>query len=260
MCTPATGAFLDRNRPTYMGGILEMANSRLYPFWGNLTEALRTGAPQNETKSGGDLFGALYADESRLEEFMIAMQGVQMGSFLALLDVVDLSGARTLCDAGGANGTLAALAAQRHPHLVATTLDLPPVQPIAARNLQALGVSDRVTAVAGDFFVDDLPPADVITMGNVLHDWSDDEKQTLIRRAFGSLAPGGRLIAIENVIDDDRRVNTFGLLMSLNMLIETPAGADYTGTEFDGWCRSAGFTRTEVVPLVGPASAAIAYK
>jgi hypothetical protein len=259
--TTDTATFLDRASPAYLGGILEMANSRLYGFWGDLTEALRTGQAQNEAKGGGsDFFGALYADEQRLEEFIRAMQGIQMGNFVALLDRVDLSTAATLCDVGGASGTLCALAAQRHPHLRAITFDLPPVEPIARRTLAAMGVDDRVTAVSGDVFVDDLPPSDVVVMGNVLHDWDDDQKRVLIKKAHASLSDGGRFIAIENVIDDARRENTFGLLMSLNMLIETPGGSDYTAAQFDEWCREAGFTRTEVVPLAGPASAAIAYK
>jgi predicted O-methyltransferase YrrM len=259
--TPETSLFLDSRSPAYVGGLLEMANSRLYGFWGNLTEALRTGEPQNEAKGGTEeFFGPLYADEQRLDEFMRAMQGSQMGSFLAFLDHVDLSSVATLCDVGGANGVFSALAAQRYPNLRAITFDLQPVEPIAKRMLVAMGVDDRVTTVAGDFFVDDLPRADVVVMGNVLHDWAEDHKKLLIGKAFATLNEGGRFIAIENVIDDARRANTFGLLMSLNMLIETQGGADYTAKQFDAWCRGAGFTRTEIVPLAGPGSAAIAYK
>jgi O-methyltransferase domain/Dimerisation domain len=257
--TTETATFLDKAQPSYVGGILEMSNSRLYGFWANLTEALRTGAPQNEIKHGGDFFGALYADEKRLEEFLRAMQGVQVGSFLALLDKVDLSTASTLCDVGGANGALCGLAVQRHPHLKATVFELPPVLPIAQRHIDASGVADKVTLVAGDFFVDDLPSADVIVMGNILHDWDEEQKKSLIGKARKALTDGGRLIAVENIIDDARRENTFGLLMSLNMLIELPGGFDYTGAQFDGWCKAAGFERTEIVPLAGPSSAAIAY-
>jgi hypothetical protein len=258
--TPETSVFLDRSKPSYVGGILEMANSRLYGFWNNLTEALQTGMPQNESKAGGDFFGVLYSDEQRLEQFLRAMQGIQMGNYLALLDNVDLSFATTLCDVGGANGTLCGLAVQRHPQLSATVFDLAPVAPVAERNLQAMGVADRVTVVPGDFFADDLPNADVIVMGNILHDWDEDQKKTLVAKAHKSLNTGGRLIAIEAVIDDARRVNTFGLLMSLNMLIELPGGFDYTGAQFDAWSKEAGFERTEIIALAGPSSAAIAYK
>ncbi|MDQ1483973.1 MAG: hypothetical protein QOF35_2049 [Actinomycetota bacterium] len=257
--TVESASFLDKSQQSYVGGILEMSNSRLYGFWANLTEALRTGAPQNEIKHGGDFFGALYADEKRLEEFLRGMQGVQMGAFLALLDKVDLSTASTLCDVGGANGALCGLAVQRHPHLRAMVFDLPPVLPIAQRHLAAVGVEDQVTLVGGDFFVDDLPTADVIVMGNILHDWDEVQKRSLIGKARKALNDRGRLIAVENVIDDARRENTFGLLMSLNMLIELPGGFDYTGAQFDRWCKEAGFDRTEIIPLAGPTSAAVAY-
>jgi cyclopropane fatty-acyl-phospholipid synthase-like methyltransferase len=173
---------------------------------------------------------------------------------------VDFSDATTLCDVGGANGTFCGLAVQRHAHLSATVFDLPSVVSVAERHLKEMGVGDRVTLVGGDFFADDLPNADVVVMGNILHDWDEDQKKTLIAKAHKALNAGGRLIAIENVIDDARRHNTFGLLMSLNMLIELPGGFDYTGAQFDAWSRDAGFERTEIVPLAGPASAAIAYR
>jgi hypothetical protein len=258
--TADTAFFLDKSQPSYLGGILEMANARLYPFWGDLTEGLRTGQPQNEAKRGSDFFGVLYSDQARLEQFLAAMQGIQLGNFMALLDQVDLSSVTTLCDVGGANGTFCALAVQRHPNLKATVFDLPPVVPVAERHLAAMGAGDRVTVVGGDFFADDLPSSDVIVMGNILHDWDEAQKQTLIGKAYAALNTGGRLIAIENIIDDARRTNAFGLLMSLNMLIEMPGGFDYTGAQFDRWCMQAGFERTEILPLAGPASAAIAYR
>ncbi len=188
------------------------------------------------------------------------MRGIQAGNFVALLDKVDLSTVTTLVDLGGASGFLCALAAHRHAHLRVISVDLPPVEPIARRTFQEFGVSDRAIAQSGDIFTDPFPAADVVVFGNLLHDFDEASKWSLISKAYDALNPGGRLIAIENVIDDARRENTFGLLMSLNMLIETPGGADYTASQFEGWCRSAGFSRTEIVPLAGPSSAAIAYK
>jgi hypothetical protein len=258
--TPDTAFFLDKNQPAYLGGILEMANGRLYGFWDNLGEALRTGQPQNEAKHGGDMFGELYADEARLEQFLAGMQGIQLGNFMTLLETIDFSEVSTVCDVGGANGTFSSLAVKRHPHLRAISFDLPVVVPVAQRHVAAMGAADRVEVRSGDFFADELPNADLIVMGNILHDWDEDEKKLLIRKAHDALNGGGRLIAVENVIDDARRANSFGLLMSLNMLIELPGGFDYTGAQFDGWCREAGFARTEIVPLTGPSSAAIAYR
>ena len=259
--TEATVAFLDRTSPTYVGGILEMANARLYPFWGDLTEALRTGEPQNEVKHAGkSMFDELYSDPARLEQFMNAMSGISMGAFHALAEAFDFSGYETVCDVGGATGQLSIVVASRHPHLRCTTFDLPVVKPIAERTIEQAGVSDRVTAVAGDFFSDPLPRADVITMGLILHDWNLERKMQLIRAAYDALPAGGAFIVVENIIDDARRQNAFGLLMSLNMLIEFGDAFDFTGADLAGWCEEVGFERVEVVPLAGPASAGIAYK
>ena len=257
--TPETARFLDKAEPAYLGGILEMANARLYGFWDDLGEGLRTGLPQNEVKGGGDMFGELYADEARLEQFLAAMQGIQLGNFMMLLETVDFSEITTVCDVGGANGTFCSLAVNRHPHLRAISFDLPQVKQVAERHIAAMGASDRVEIRSGDFFADEFPKADVIVMGNILHDWDEAQKRLLIEKACRALNDGGRFIAIEAVIDDARRENAFGLLMSLNMLIELPGGFDYTGAQFDGWCLDAGFARTEVLPLTGPSSAAIAY-
>ncbi|HEX8065964.1 MAG TPA: methyltransferase [Thermoleophilaceae bacterium] len=259
--TDETATFLDKRSPTYIGGILEMANARLYRFWGDLTDALRTGQPQNEIKhTGKPMFDELYSDPARLEQFMGAMQGISLGNFQALAEKFDFSRYETLCDVGGATGQLCTIVAARHPHMRCTSYDLPVVAPIAERAIAAAGLADRVAVASGDFFADPLPRADVITMGLILHDWNLDRKMHLIRSAYEALPEGGALVAIENLIDDARRENAFGLLMSLNMLIEFGDAFDFTGSDFAGWCREAGFQRVEIVPLTGPASAGVAYK
>jgi hypothetical protein len=259
--TAESAAFLDKHNPAYMGGILEMANARLYPFWGDLTEALQTGKPQNEIKqTGKPMFDELYSDPARLEQFMSAMQGVSLGNFQALAEKFDFSKYKTMCDVGGATGVLCTTVAARHPHLRCTSYDLPVVVPIAERAIAAAGLSDRVTAASGDFFAEPLPSADVITMGLILHDWNLDRKMHLIRSAYDALPEGGAFIVIENLIDDARRENAFGLMMSLNMLIEFGDAFDFTGSDFAGWCREVGFRDVEILPLTGPASAGIAYK
>jgi hypothetical protein len=259
--TADTAAHLDRNQPGYIGGILVMLNQRLYRYWDDLGEALKTGRPQNEVKhSQKPLFEELYGDLPKLEQFMGAMSGISRTNFLAFADKFDFSRYRTLCDVGGATGQLSILAAERHPHLQCVSFDLPVVTPIAERTIAAAGVGDRVRAVSGDFFADPLPRADVITMGMILHDWNLEKKKHLIRSAYAALPEGGAFVAIENLIDDERRKNAFGLLMSLNMLIELGDGFDFTGADFRGWCEEAGFRRFEVLHLEGPASAAVAYK
>lgn len=259
--TPESAFFLDRNSPGYIGGILEMANARLYRFWADLTEALKTGMPQNEAKHTGEpIFAKLYADPARLEQFMNAMSGVSAGNFKEFARKFDFSRYKTLCDAGGATGQLSCMVAAANPHMRCTSFDLPKVVPIATRKIQQAGLADRVEAVGGDFFAEPLPKADVITMGMVLHDWNLEKKKALIKKAYDALPQGGAFVVIEALIDDARRENAFGLMMSLNMLIEFGDAFDYSGSDFVGWCREVGFRDFETIPLTGPSSAAVAYK
>jgi precorrin-6B methylase 2 len=259
--TPESAMFLDRNSSGYIGGILEMANARLYRFWADLTEALKTGMPQNETKHSGEpIFAKLYEVPERLEQFMNAMSGISAGNFRAFAQKFNFSKFGTLCDVGGATGQLSCMVAAANPHMRCTSFDLPNVVSIATRKIMQAGLSDRVMAVGGDFFVDPLPKADVITMGMILHDWNLDKKKVLIRKAYDALPEGGAFVVIEALIDDARRENAFGLLMSLNMLIEFGDAFDYSSSDFANWCREVGFSSFEVMPLTGPSSAAVAYK
>ena len=259
--TPEGALFLDQKSPRYVGGILIMLNARLFKFWHDLPEALRTGQAQNETKHGQKgMFEELYADLPKLEQFLGAMTGLSRINFEAFADKFDFSKYQTLCDVGGATGLLCIEAAKKHPQLKCTSFDLPPVEPIAQKHIAAAGLSHRVSTAAGDFFKDPLPQADVITMGMILHDWNLEKKRHLIRAAYDALPPGGALVAIEALIDDARRENVQGLLMSLNMLIEFGDAFDYSGADFRQWCGEAGFQRFEVIHLAGPSSAAVAYK
>lgn len=259
--TEEAKVFLVKTSPEYIGGMLEMLNARLFPAWGNLEEALRTGKHQNKARDDGEgVFDALYADEVRLEQFLNAMSGVSRGNFRAFADIFDFSKAQTLCDAGGASGLLSILVAQQHPHMKCISFDLPPVAPVAQRNIEKAGVSDRVEAVGGDFFKDPIPSAQIITMGMILHDWNLEQKKVLIKKVYDALPEGGAFVAIEHIIDDARRDNLFGMIMSLNMLIEIGDAFDYTGAQFESWCKEVGFDRVEIVHLNGPCSAAVAYK
>ena len=259
--SPDTDLFLDKSKPSYVGGILEMANHRLYPFWAHLTEGLRTGLPQNEVKGGGpNLFDELYADPARLQQFLAAMTGISHGANMTIARAFPWATYRTYVDVGTAQGDLAAQIALAHPHLRGTGFDLPQVGPVFQEYVARVGAADRLTFQAGSFFTDPIPPADVVLMGHILHDWDLATKQMLIAKAYAALPAGGALIVYEAIIDDDRSKNAFGLLMSLNMLIETPAGFDYTGADCAGWMRAAGFTSTRVEPLVGPDSMVIGIK
>lgn len=258
--TPETALFLDRNKSTYVGGILEMANARLYRFWGSLTEGLRTGKAQNEAKTGEDFFGTLYADPRRLEGFLKAMTGLSIGTARVMAKKFPWKQYRTFVDVGCAQGGVAIEIASAHKHLTGMGMDLPVVQPIFEAYAKTRGVDSRLRFVAGDFFKEPLPQADVIIMGHILHDWNLDEKMMLLRKAHAALPPKGALIVHEALIDDARKRNAFGLLMSLNMLIETHGGFDFTGADCRKWMKEAGFSRSRVEPLSGPDSMVIGFR
>lgn len=259
--TPATDLYLDKRKPSYVGGMLEMCNRRLYPFWAHLTEALRTGRPQNEARDGSmSLFEALYAEPARLKEFLRAMTGLSRGANQTIARQFPWSSYRTFADIGTAQGDLAVQIAAHNTHLQGFGFDLPEVAPIFEEYAEESGVADRLRFHPGDFFKEPFPKVDVITMGHILHDWNLETKQMLIRKAYEALPEGGALIVYEAIIDDDRRKNAFGLLMSLNMLIETHDGFDYTGADCSGWMKDAGFRETRVEALVGPDSMVIGIK
>jgi len=259
--TPETDVFLVRTKPTYVGGVLEMANHRLYPFWGHLTEALRTGQPQNEVKGGGPgVFETLYADPARLKQFLSAMSGISRGANMTIALKFPWKDYRTFVDVGTAQGDLATQIVLANQHVRGTGFDLPEVAPIFEEYVQNAGIADRLTFEPGSFFERDLPRADVVLMGHILHDWDLPTKKMLVKKAFDAVPSGGALVVYEAIIDDDRSKNAFGLMMSLNMLIETPGGFDYTGADCAGWMREAGFSSTRVEPLVGPDSMVIGIK
>ena len=259
--TPETATFLNKGSPAYIGGLPEMLNTRLFGFWNDLGTALKTGKPQNEVKHHGKpMFEELYSDPARLETFLEAMTGFQAANFQQLAEKFDFAQYKTVSDIGGALARLSCTVGTHHSHLMFSSFDLPAVAPHAQKHVDSAGMTDRITVVSGDFLQDTLPKADIVTMGNILHDWNLEHKKLLIKKAYDALPRGGAFIAIENVIDDARRDNAFGLLMSLNMLIEFGDAFDYTGADFREWCSEVGFQRFEIIPLAGPSSAAVAYK
>lgn len=253
--------FLDKHKPSYIGGVLEMASHRLFGFWNHLTTALRTGEPQNEAKGGGEsLFVALYADPARLKQFLAAMTGISRGANLAIAQKVPWRNYRTFADVGTAQGDLAVQIALANSHLAGTGFDLPEVGPVFEEYVKQNELDGRLCFMGGNFFEDPLPKVDVITMGHILHDWNLDEKMMLVGKAYEAIAPGGALVVYDAMIDDNRSQNAFGLLMSLNMLIESPGGFDYTGADCVGWMKDVGFREARIEHLAGPDSMAIGIK
>ncbi len=252
--------FLDRAKPSYIGGVLEMASTRLFRSWANLTRGLKSGEPQNDVSQAEDGFAELYSNPARLKEFLSAMTGISMGAARALAELFPWERVETFLDVGGAKGCVSVQLALAHPHLIGGEFDLPVVGPIFEEYVQSFGLGERLRFHAGSFFENPLPKADVIIMGHILHDWDLGQKRMLIHKAHAALPKGGALIVYEAIIDDDRRRNAFGLMMSLNMLIETKGGFDFTGADCRSWMQDAGFKETRVEPLCGPDSMVIGMK
>ncbi|CAD7702072.1 unnamed protein product [Ostreobium quekettii] len=256
--TPSTAAFLDRNSPKWLGGIINMMNSRLYGVWGGLLGGLKTGTLQST--QGESFFDYLASSREVLVDFLEAMNSIQRPNFHLLAEKFDFQRYKSVSDAGCGLALLAIIVGGYHKHLAFNVLDLPAVTPHAQERIKAAGIADRVTVHAGDFFVDGLPDADVVFMGNILHDWNLEKKTVLIRAAYDALPVGGAFVVVEDVIDDKRRESVPGLLMSLNMLVETGDGFNFTMADFQQWCSEVGFRRFDTIPLAGASAALVAYK
>jgi hypothetical protein len=167
---------------------------------------------------------------------------------------------KTIIDIGGAEGCLPVELAQAHPHLTGGGFDLPSLKPLFESYVEKHGCAGQLRFHPGDFFQNQLPTADVLVMGRVLHNWDLATKKMLLTKAYSALPAGGALIVYERLIDDERRVHAAGLLASLNMLIMTAGGFDFTGTDCMGWMQEVGFCRTRVEPLTAEQSMVIGFK
>ncbi len=259
--TKESRLYLDKNSEEYVGGILELANSRLYRNWEYLSEALKTGKPQNETLyQGKTYYETIYSDPKLTEKFMNAMAGASYQNYCLLARRFNFSNYNTLCDIGGATGLLSICVAKEHKHIKCKSFDLPVVEDIAKKKIKNNGLEDRIETIAGDFFIDTFPKADIISMGMILHNWDLETKMKLIRSAYHAIPDDGAFIVIELMIDDERRKICSGFLQSLNMLIEFGQGFDFTAEDLKNWCNEVGFKRYEIINLDGPFNAVISYK
>jgi hypothetical protein len=256
---PDCAAYLDRNNPSYIGGALEHLNARLYPSWALLTQALRTGLPQSGVFGNGG-YAALYAENVESAAFLNGMTGGSLMPARVLAASFPWQDYGSVMDVGAAQGGTLVEIARAHPHLFGGGFDLAQLEPQFARHVSRHGLSGRLRFHAGDFLVDELPPADVLIMGRILHNWDLATKKMLLTKASRALPQRGALIVFDSFIDDARRENAKALLASLNMLIETAGGSEYTASECVSWMLQCGFGETRIVPLAGGQMAVIAMK
>jgi hypothetical protein len=243
--TPATAEYLVRTKPeTYAGDRVENFRKRIYPFYANLTEGLRTGLPQNEAREGRDVFQEIYEDPAALKTFLAGMSGGSIEPARALAKAFAWSDFTSVADIGTAQGCCPTQLLLAHPHLTGIGFDLPPVKPHFEEYVSSFGLASRCRFVLGDFMKDPLPSADVLVIGHVLHCWADETKLMILRKAFDALPSGGAVLVYDTLVDDARVERTTALLMSLLMLIETGEGTDYTAADCRGWMESIGFQLT----------------
>ncbi|NIM14256.1 MAG: methyltransferase [Candidatus Aminicenantes bacterium] len=260
--TEEVSLFLVKGSSQYIGWYFENKMQEFEQMWGALDKALKTGKPQRQDlkNTGKNLFEIAYDSKDKSRASVKGMNFRQMGSFKNFVKRFDFSGYNTLCDIGGGNGLFSIMVAEQHKHMKCITFDLPALDSFARDKIKENDLLDRITVVNGNFFKDDFPKTDMITMGNILHDWNLEQKKILIAKAYHALPVGGALVVIESIIDNERRKNTDGLLMSLNMLLATEGGFDFTAADFDSWVKEAGFKKTTPLSLSGDSSAVIAYK
>jgi SAM-dependent methyltransferase len=255
--SPETNFYLDRRKPSYIGDLLDLLNARLYQSWSLLTRALRTGRPNGSLGTG---YSTLYGDQSTLEIFLKAMTGGSLHAAKTIAVRFPWANYRTVIDIGTAQGCLPVEIARAHSHLTGGGFDLPFVEPSFTDYVRTHGLNERLKFFPGDFINDPLPAADVLVMGRILHNWDLPTKKLLVKKVFQALRPGGAIIVYDNFIDNERRVHAHSLLASLNMLIETPGGFEYTAADCMGWMEEVGFRKPRVEPLGSLHSALIGLK
>lgn len=257
--TEESDRYLDQAKPTYLGASFDQYNRREYALWGSLTRSLQTGDPAAETR-GQDHFESLYSDAAKFRTFVTAMTSGSLLAAQAIARQFSWENYKTVCDVGTAQGCLPIQVALAHPHVRAIGFDLPAVRSAFEDYAVEFNVAERVSFAGGDFFKDPLPPADVIVLGRVLHNWDLKTKKMLLAKAYHAIPNGGAVIVYDMLIDDERRTSRTGLLSSLNMLLWTKGGFGYTAADCTGWLHSIGFADTSVRELPGGNSMIIGKK
>ncbi|CAL9499737.1 methyltransferase [Streptomyces sp. enrichment culture] len=260
--SPVTDHFLDRGKPTCIGGFAEMTSDTFYPAWGRLTKALRTGQAQApQPPDDADHLFRVNAKEQpdRVRRFMSSMDShsTRIGEELAAL--IDWSDRTRFADLGGARGNLTAVIAKAHPHLRGICFDRPQSRPFFDEHIGRLGLADRVTFQAGDFFADPLPQADVLIYGHVLHDWGPDSRRILLERAHQALPEGGLLVIYDRMLDGSPK-DLSKLMYSMTFMLASAGGSEYSVDECRDWLTEAGFTQTSAQPLLHDHTVVIARK
>ncbi|GAA2102480.1 methyltransferase [Actinomadura alba] len=247
--------YLVPDKRYYMGTYLGFVDRFMRPTWEGLSEVLRTGKPQiphppqqdAPEGEGAEFFEQTYADPNLQRMFIEAQDALSSEIAWELSRQIDWSRWTKIVDLGGARGNVAGILLQAHPHLTGTVFDMPPLEPLFAEHMARLGVQDRARYQGGDWFDDPLPEGEALLCGHALHNWTAEQRRTVISKAFDAVRPGGAFMVYDLMMDEERsRLNP--LLLSLAMTLSV-GGSGYLGSECREWMREAGFVDIVAVPL-----------
>ncbi len=255
--------FLDREKSSYIGGLMELSSTRLYDLWSGLDGLLKTGVPAAVEEQGeNEFFDALYRDPVALKTFLAGMTGISTGEVTLLAARFPWNRFNSFVDMGCAQGALPVRVALTHPHLRGTGFDFPVVGPIFTDYVKSFGLDDRLQFTGGDFFRDDaLPSADVMSFGHVFHGQSHEDRHELVGKARDALPNGGALIVYDAMTTERQSPDRYhSLLSSLNIMLETRHGYESTTDECVNTLRTNGFDDVEVRHLIGPTSMVFGFK
>lgn len=242
--TESAQRYLVRGQQSYIGGFLERSNRNLYPAYGRLADALRTGQPQT-----GSSFDEVTQNPQILRQFVHMMDALTHTLGPQLVDVHDWTGYSSVLDVGGCRGNLTSQIVKAQPHLVGHVFDIPQMEPFFDEKMAELDLTGRVTFHGGSFFeIDELPRADAVVLGHVLHDWDPQQRKDLVSLAYAAVNPGGALLVYDRMLED-QPVHIENLVISLDMLLVTDGGSEYTVTEVLDHAVAAGCADVTAEPL-----------
>lgn len=246
--TPLSQKFLVNTSPFYLGYIIRHG-ANMYPYWGRLEEAIRNGRSLRPSRT---------RPPEELENFILGMHNLAQVIAPKITKSISLNGIKNLIDLGGGPGTYAVHFCGNYPNLKVTVFDLPDVLPITEKVIKSFGLSDRINLIAGDFHKDPLPsPFDAAWLSQIIHGDGPEFCKALIRKVYGILNPGGKIIIQDFILDETKTKPPFASLFALNMLIHTNEGRTYSFSEIEGWLRDTGFTNIKGLDLVLPNDASV---
>ncbi|MFJ8755089.1 methyltransferase [Streptomyces sp. NPDC102441] len=231
--------YVDRDDPRCLMGFVDHLTGGTAEQFGRLSSYLDAGKAETDRETPAP-FDAIYRDEESVGRFLNAMWGLSHHVSHELAALADLSGSRQLIDVGGASGPFSVAALSAFPQLRSTVFDLPQVAPHLAARATEHKLGDRLDFAAGDFFRDPLPAGDCFAFGYILSDWDDETCASLLRKAYEACLPGGRVLVMERLFDDDRGGPLATAVMNLSMHFETQ-GRHRTAAEYLDLLRAAGF-------------------